>query len=515
MAAMDRSAATDTLRHRPFLVAVAAVGTLVGLAVRTRLTGTPLWLDEAQTVAIARLSLGELFDALAQDGHPPLAYLWLHAWIEVFGDSDAAVRASAAVPGLGAIIAVAALARRLGGAIAAVAALALAATSPFLVRYATEVRMYALLTLLSVTWWLALRAAPSGPRRGWVLVGVLAALLLYTHYWSTFLLAAGGAWLLWDRRRDRPTVARAVVAHGVAALAFAPWVPTLLDQLERTGTPWATAPNPASAAVTALADLAGGRNHGAALGLLFVLGMLLLLGAAGRHAGPLRVELDLRGDPIVRPVLVVGAGTMALGLATITVTDTAFASRYVAVVAGFAVVVAALGVTRLDDVPAAVLLAVAVALGAAGSWKAVSDDRTQAAAVADAIAATADSDDVVVVCPDQLGPATARALHTRHPDVEVQVLAFPDLDDGRRVDWRDYARRHDRAEVEAVVTDVLDRADGAAVWLVWNEGYRTLDGKCRALHDSLAARRSTTEVLAPDRAVFEPMALTRYQPATP
>ncbi len=69
------------------------LGGLVTAGVVARFVAPPeLWLDEAQSVAIARLPLPELFAALEQDGSPPLYYLLLHAWIAVFGESATAVR---------------------------------------------------------------------------------------------------------------------------------------------------------------------------------------------------------------------------------------------------------------------------------------------------------------------------------------------------------------------------------------------------------------------------------------
>jgi hypothetical protein len=52
-----------------------------------------MWLDEAQTAAIADRPFGDVFDALRVDGAPPLYYVLLHGWIQLFGASDAAVRA--------------------------------------------------------------------------------------------------------------------------------------------------------------------------------------------------------------------------------------------------------------------------------------------------------------------------------------------------------------------------------------------------------------------------------------
>ena len=65
------------------LVVVALGFTTIGVGLRF-VAPSPLWLDEALSVNIASLPVGEIPDALRQDGHPPAYYLILHHWMEVF-----------------------------------------------------------------------------------------------------------------------------------------------------------------------------------------------------------------------------------------------------------------------------------------------------------------------------------------------------------------------------------------------------------------------------------------------
>ena len=114
-----------------------------------------MWLDEALTVNIARLPLGDLRGALERDGAPPLYYVLLHIWTGVFGDSDVAARSLSGGFALGAVITCWFAARRWFDERTAWLTVIVLATNPFLIRYATEARMYTLEILLA-----------RGPHRG-------------------------------------------------------------------------------------------------------------------------------------------------------------------------------------------------------------------------------------------------------------------------------------------------------------------------------------------------------------
>ena len=185
------------------------VGVGVGLVVAAGLllrfwTRSGLWLDEALTVDIARLPLHEIPNALKHDGAPPLYYYLLHFWIALFGQSNDAVRS------LSGVIAVITLpvawlcGKRFGGRAVAWTMLVLLASAPFAVYYATESRMYALVILLTGCGFLALQRAVTEPRPGnLVAVAVVAAALLYAQYWSLYLVAMVGIWLVVSIVRSR------------------------------------------------------------------------------------------------------------------------------------------------------------------------------------------------------------------------------------------------------------------------------------------------------------------------
>ncbi|MGH2720327.1 MAG: glycosyltransferase family 39 protein, partial [Actinomycetota bacterium] len=304
---------------RPLLAAGIALALVAGLVLRV-LVDSPLWLDEALSVNIARLPVPDLLDALRRDGSPPLYYLLLHVWIGWFGAGDAAVR-SLSVAFSVATLPLAWLAgRRLGDRRGAWAAVLLVATSPFAVRYASETRMYALLMLLALGAWLALSASLVRPTvTRLAALGLVTGLLCLTHYWALYLVAAMFLAACWFTRTDatRPAALRAVGAMAAGGLLFVPWLPSFVFQARHTGTPWGE-PGGLRILPYALEGWSGGRGP-AALGLAAIL-CLLAAAAVLRHR---------RGDR--DPALVLAwlvAGTLGIAAAAELAVGVSFALRY-------------------------------------------------------------------------------------------------------------------------------------------------------------------------------------------
>ena len=493
-------------------VAVAVVVAL-GLVVRF-VTISHLWLDEAQTVAIAGLPLGDILEALRHDGAPPLFYVLLHGWMKVFGAGELSVRF---LPGLFSVAALplAWLAgRRLGGTQVAWATVVLLASSPFAVRYATEARMYSLVTLLVLLGYLAARELLERPTsvRAAAGLGLVTAALLLTHYWSMYLLLVVGMVLLAVARRGtspaRDGARRGLVAVAVGSLAFLPWVPSFLYQLRHTGTPWG-APGKLRTAFDTITSFAGGYwDPGLMLAALYF--SLTAFALLGRAVDGRRIEIDLRSRPPGRHLFVVGFGTLVVAIVATVVGRSAFAVRYAAVVFPMALLLVALGTEVFVD--RRILHGVLALAAVAGFWSIAPNvfvDRTSAARVAVALEAGAAPGDVVAYCPDQLGPAVSRLLPGG-----LDQLTFPRATPPAVVDWVDYAEVNEPADPAPFARMLVDRAGPqATVWLVWAPGYRTYKDKCAALIGELdELRPENTRVVKLPR-TFEKPGLVRFSPS--
>ena len=498
-----------------------AVLLVVGVGLRFW-TRSQLWLDEALTVDIARLPIGRIPGALKHDGAPPLYYFLLNGWMRLFGQGDVAVRALSGVCSLAVLPAAWWVGRRVGGKRAGWAATILLLGSPFAIRFATETRMYSLLTLEATLATLAVLRVFDRPddRRRMVLVAVAGAALLYTHYWSIYLLGAFGLCLLWmvwrepDVRRRR--AARVLVlALAGSGILFLPWAPTFVFQSLHTGTPWAKPPG-IGAMVEVVRQFSGGTSTGEVF-LTVCLFALFGLGLFGKSLGGGRVELDLRTRPRARELAFVAFATALLAVVAGAVTGAAFAARYTSVLFPLFVVVAALGIETIASKRAAALvLAVVVGFGVQIGFHHAGQYRTEVAVIAEAIRTSARPGDLVVTCPDQLGPSLHRALGD--PAVTgLSEVTFPRLTGPDLVDWVDYTKTFDRADdqIGDLADQILRLAGGHDLWVVWSPRYYSVGPVCLHLVEQLdVLRPGSTQILRarPGR-YFEDANLIRYQGA--
>jgi uncharacterized membrane protein len=484
-----------------------ALTVVAGVAMRFA-PRSDLWLDEALTVNISKLPVGDLLRQLRHDGHPPLYYLLLHGWMKAFGSGDAAVRSLSGIIGVATIPLFWIGARRYGSRDTAIAGLVLVSTSPFLVRYSEETRMYALVSLLVVAGWLAIGWALERSSLGRLaLVAVLSGALALTHYWAFYLLAVVAVVLLVAWRRGNPAALKVVAALVAGGLLFLPWLPSFLEQAKHTGTPWGRPVTPAGMLMGTFFDLGGppkGESQFLGVLLLFLV-VLALLGAASQH---LHIDLDLRTRAKARPEVAIILGTIVVACAAGFASQAAFASRYTAVIVPLILLVAALGVTTVADRRARGILLVVLALGGLlGSARYWHEQRTQGGQIGRYIMTNGKPGDVIGFCPDQLGPSTMR-----HVAADRTGLAFPRATDAHLVDWVDYEKHQEAGDPVAFAKLLDERAKSTTVWIVWAPGYRSLDIKCETLVDAMSKLRPGGIPVVTQAATFEHAWLYQYGP---
>ncbi len=191
-----------------------------------------IWLDEALVVWVAQHPWREIPPLLATlDQHPPAYYLLMHLWLGVMGTGEAAVRFPSACFSLIAVLLTYVLARRITTEATSLLSAFVVAVSPFQVMSAQEARMYSLLGALCLASTVALvNSTDRGGTRRWAGYVVASTLMAYTHYLGLLVLVAHGVWVAgWGRRHLRSWAACAAAT----GLAFAPWIPSFLEQVRQ------------------------------------------------------------------------------------------------------------------------------------------------------------------------------------------------------------------------------------------------------------------------------------------
>src|SRR5207344_950819 len=150
------------------------------------------------------------------------------------------------------------------------------------------------------------------------------------------------------------------------------------------------------------------------------------------------VLLDFRGRQPGLMLVGLATATLLVAVAVGRLVDNAYADRYTATAYVPFIIAVGCGTLCLVDrwLFRAVVGAVAVVSLAIGITNA-GKDRTQAGDVAAILDRHAQPGDIVVTCPDQLGPALARLSPPG-----VRLYGVPTLTDPARVNWVDYAQRN-------------------------------------------------------------------------
>jgi uncharacterized membrane protein len=216
---------------------------LLAFTLRTiNLNNRPLWYDEAFAVLYAEKPMEMMLygtvtqvEGAAADVHPLFFYSMLHLWMDLVGQSPAAVRFLSVLLGTATVAMVHRLARQLFDRQIGILAALIAALAPFHVYYSQEARMYSLLgfAAIAATYFLVL-AWTRDRWLDWLAFGVFGALTLYAHNLGFVLILGLDLWVLWCRFRPRGQRWRSLRpllrSHLLMLILFAPWLAILPSQ---------------------------------------------------------------------------------------------------------------------------------------------------------------------------------------------------------------------------------------------------------------------------------------------
>lgn len=206
-------------------------------------TKTPLlffvqsfWRDEAFSYVLAKHSILEIISLTVKDFNPPLYYIVLHFWMQIFGYSEIMLRSlSFLFFGLTIYMVYDILTEICKiGKIRSLFYLLLFTLNPLLIYYAFEARMYTMIMFFATLSFYAFYLKKTK------LYTVAAILGLYTHYFMVFVIFTQFCWALMYRREKN--IFQWIKPFLGPVLAFLPWFIFTLTQKNLNDGFWISRP---------------------------------------------------------------------------------------------------------------------------------------------------------------------------------------------------------------------------------------------------------------------------------
>lgn len=209
---------------------------LLGTSLRFYALGTKnYWLDEIFTITEAQQSTQQLLTSGRLD--QPVAYfLPFQAWIQFFGTSEVSTRAFSTLAGIGAIVLIYWVGREVFGKSVGLWSAFLLAISEFQIGFSQEARFYTLFELLSLLSFLFFILALKKQKALYFAIYVVASsLMLYSHTFGVFILAAQNLFFLLRIQKYRKLLRPWLISQGGSALALLPSLYLFIFGMEQVG----------------------------------------------------------------------------------------------------------------------------------------------------------------------------------------------------------------------------------------------------------------------------------------
>jgi Dolichyl-phosphate-mannose-protein mannosyltransferase len=316
-------------RNSRAVLGAAALIIVGGAAIRFAALSTSIWFDESVSVRDVSGSFGQMLHKVVNhEASPPFYFICLWFWRQLVGSTAVDLRTLSALAGTMTIALAFYVARRRIGPRAALVLAVCVAVSPVLVYYSTEMRMYALLVLITGLGFEAfLRASESPNRRNLSVWAAASILAVWTQYYAALAVAPEAVLLIVLGFKHRSRSRATLVAAGSVALGGLPLIALLPYQARHAfayggtllSSVWQRDPLSIRSNITVSGiaqDLAVGPS-GPARALLTVL-IFLIVVAAGllllRHRQTTNRQL-VRGVYLIAPSLLVAALFVSLHIA--------------------------------------------------------------------------------------------------------------------------------------------------------------------------------------------------------
>jgi len=201
----------------------------IGLFLRIYdLSGESIWLDESASVHFASLNFSDIF-FLRGEKNPPLYYIILHWWINLFGDSEFSIRFPSVIFGSLSIFMIYKVGNQICDKDVGILGSFLLGLSVFHIRYSQEARMYSLsflLTLLSIYFFIRFFKDRSCK----VLISYIlfSILLMYSHIYGLFIIISQNIYLIVlffsSNELFSLNIKRWILTQFLLIVLFIPWI---------------------------------------------------------------------------------------------------------------------------------------------------------------------------------------------------------------------------------------------------------------------------------------------------
>lgn len=225
---------------------------LFALVLRLINLNQSLWLDEAVQAITSAGPLSGLWSELIGDFHPPLYHLFMWVWVHLFGNSEISMRLPSVLFGAGTVYFGYKIALVISDKLSAISttklttdrwlpitAIFLFATSPYLIYYSQEARMYSMSAFLAtLSSYIFIKLINYGGRTNQSLITdyrspiticylLTTVLFVYTDYYG-WLVVLAQLLILAYRKSFKSLIINSVFL----LLMYLPWLPMLITQLK-------------------------------------------------------------------------------------------------------------------------------------------------------------------------------------------------------------------------------------------------------------------------------------------
>lgn len=447
-----------------------------------------LWRDEGISYSLSHQdSLPDVFSTLANnDLHPPFYFVLLYFAIELLGKSAFTIRIISAIAGIILIPLGYSIGKRLFNPWVGLLNALIMTISPFLIRYSQEARQYNLLALMAAsTLYFAIRWHQKPDNRQLIPYVISGALLIYTHTWGFFFLAAlnlylvADLWLNTPRRRD---LQNWIIGNILIGVLYLPWMPSMIQQLSFR-TDWITTTDSPFQLLRLTFEYWTAAARATPFYLLvFLIGVLYLFDIEIR---PFKMSLGKNSGKVML-LIVTALATLVIALVLNEFKPSFKPDRYTIVVYPIFTLLLALGIVNLRFRWVMLgALFILMALWARKDMYYLRDPyKSVARDVAADLNANVQPNDVIVFTPDPLGQSVQFYLTT--DNFMLGYANWTSMSDWNIDGWVDAWFKEDLQTATFAVLDERLTGD-ACLWLVYAPGKISIPDAENVTDDFLAA----------------------------